>query len=189
VDDQVDDELSDLLASTVAPLGLDLVEVERRATLVRVVVDRNGGVDLEAIAAATRAVSAVLDAHDPFPGHRYTLEVSSPGVERKLRTPSHFERAVGEKVSVRTVSGGQGERRVTGRLASADAQGFVLESGDLPGGERRFSYDEVERARTVFEWGSQSPAASRRSRSGRQAAGSPRAAARKPAGRKKVATP
>jgi len=189
VDDQVDDELSDLLASAVAPLGLDLVDIERRATSVRVVVDRTGGVDLEAIAAATRAVSVLLDGHDPFPGQRYTLEVSSPGVERKLRTPSHFERAVGEKVTVRTVAGGEGERRVTGRLASADAHGFVLESDDLPGGERRLSYDEVERARTVFEWGSQSPAAARRGGSGRQAARSPRAAARKPAGRKKVATP
>jgi ribosome maturation factor RimP len=185
----VDDELSDLLASTVAPLGLELVDLERRATSLRVVVERAGGVDLEAIAAATRAVSAVLDAHDPFPEQRYTLEVSSPGVERPLRTPSHFERAVGEKVSVRTVAGGQGERRVTGLLASADADGFVLEAQDLPGGERRFSYDDIERARTVFEWGSQSRAASRRGGSGRQAARTPRAAARKPAGRKKVATP
>ena len=134
MDDQVDDELSDLLASTVAPLGLELVDLERRSTSVRVVVDRVGGVDLEAIAAATRAVSAVLDAHDPFPGQRYTLEVSSPGVERRLRTPQHFERAVGETVSVRTVAGGKGERRVTGRLTSADAHGFVLEGEDLPDG-------------------------------------------------------
>jgi len=189
VDDQVDDELSDLLASAVAPLGLDLVDIERRATSVRVVVDRTGGVDLEAIAAATRAVSVVLDGHDPFPGQRYTLEVSSPGVERKLRTPSHFERAVGEKVTVRTVAGGKGERRVTGRLASADAHGFVLQSDELPGGERRLAYDEVERARTVFEWGSQSPAPARRGVSGRQVARSPRAAARKAAGKKKVAMP
>jgi ribosome maturation factor RimP len=193
VDDQVDDELSDLLASTVAPLGLELVDLERRATSVRVVVDRAGGVDLEAIAQATRAVSAVLDAHDPFPGQRYTLEVSSPGVERRLRTPVHFERAVGEKVSVRTIAGGKGERRVTGRLGAADTQGFVLQGEDLPGGERRFTYDEVERARTVFEWGSPSPAAVRRGAGPRQGARTPRASAGKPAtkptGKKKVATP
>jgi ribosome maturation factor RimP len=193
VDDQVDDELSDLLASTVAPLGLELVDLERRSTSVRVVVDRPGGVDLEAIAQATRAVSAVLDAHDPFPGQRYTLEVSSPGVERRLRTPVHFERAVGEKVSVRTIAGGKGERRVTGRLSAADAQGFVLQGEDLPGGERRFAYDEVERARTVFEWGSPSPGALRRGTGPRQGARTPRASAGKPAaqptGKKKVATP
>jgi ribosome maturation factor RimP len=189
VDDQVDDELSDLLASTVAPLGLELVDLERRSTMVRVVVDRDGGVDLEAIAAATRAVSAVLDTHDPFPDQRYTLEVSSPGVERRLRTPSHFERAVGETVSVRTVGGAKGERRVTGRLRSADADGFVIESEDMAEGERRLSYDEVERARTVFEWGSKSPAASRQGGGARQAARSRGAAARNPAKKKKVATP
>lgn len=189
MDDQVDDELSDLLASAVGPLGLELVDLERRSTSVRVVVDRVGGVDLDAIASATRAVSAVLDVHDPLPGQRYTLEVSSPGVERRLRTPIHFQRAVGEMVSVRTVAGGKGERRVAGRLKSADPDGFVVEGEALPGGERRLAYDEVERARTVFEWGSTPPAAARQGGAPRQAARSPRAAARKPAGRKKVATP
>jgi len=179
----VDDELTDLLASTVRPLGLELVEVERRAGSVRVVVDRAGGADLEALAEVTRAVSVVLDAHDPFPGRRYTLEVSSPGVERPLRTPAQFGRAIGEKVSVRTVGGGQGERRLTGRLTAADDDGFVLEGADLPGGQRHLRYDEVERARTVFDWGS-SPRPGSRARTPRQAAGTPRAA-----GRKKVATP
>jgi len=189
VDDQVDDELSDLLASAVAPLGLELVDLERRSTSVRVVVDRVGGVDLDAIASATRAVSAVLDAHDPLPGQRYTLEVSSPGVERRLRTPLHFQRAVGELVSVRTLAGGKGERRVMGRLKSADEDGFVVEGEELPDGERRLAYDEVERARTIFEWGSKSPAAARQGRAPRPATRSPRAVAGKSAGRKKVATP
>ena len=126
--------------------------MERRERVVRVVVDRDGGVDLEAIAEATRAVSGVLDVHDPVPG-RYTLEVSSPGVERPLRTPAHFARAVGETVSVRTLAGGEGERRVTGRLTEADAEGFVLDCADTDGGRRRLAYDEVQRARTVFAWG------------------------------------
>jgi ribosome maturation factor RimP len=151
--DQVGDELLDLLESTLAPLGMELVDVELRSGTVRVIVDRTDGADLEAIAQATRAVSAVLDTHDPMPGQRYTLEVSSPGIERPLRTPRHFARAVGETVTVRTTSGSQGERRVTGRVVSADRDGFVLEGDDLPDGGRRFSYAEVERARTVFEWG------------------------------------
>jgi ribosome maturation factor RimP len=149
------DEISDLLASTLAPLGLELVDVELRPGTVRVVVDRTDGADLEAIAEATRAVSAVLDTHDPMPGQRYTLEVSSPGVERPLRTPRHFIRAVGETVTIRTTTGSQGERRLTGRVAAADPDGFVLDGDDLPVGGRRFSYAEVERARTVFEWGGQ----------------------------------
>ncbi len=149
------DELLDLLASTLAPLGLELVDMELRSGTVRVVVDRSDGPDLEAIAEATRAVSAVLDTHDPMPGQHYTLEVSSPGVERPLRTPQHFMRAQGETVTVRTTTGSQGERRVTGRIASADLEGFVLEGDALPEGGRRLSYSEVERARTVFEWGGQ----------------------------------
>jgi ribosome maturation factor RimP len=149
----VGNELTDLLASTLAPLGLELVDMELRSGTVRVVVDRADGADLEAIAAATRAVSAVLDTHDPMPGQHYTLEVSSPGVERPLRTPQHFIRAVGETVTIRTTTGSQGERRLTGRVASADPDGFVLENDEWPEGGRRFSYSDVERARTVFQWG------------------------------------
>jgi ribosome maturation factor RimP len=153
VEGQVGEELSDILAPTVSALGLELVDLELRAGLLRVVVDRDGGVDLDTIASATRAVSEALDAHDPFPGHRYTLEVSSPGVERPLRTPSHFARAVGETVTVRTVSGGEGERRLRGLLASADDEGIVLTGEGLPEGGRRLAFDEIARARTVFEWG------------------------------------
>lgn len=159
------DELLDLLASTVAPFGLELVDLELRPGVIRVVVDGPEGAGLDAISEATRAVSHVLDAHDPVPGQRYTLEVSSPGVERPLRTPAHFARAVGETVSVRTAAGGPGTRRLTGKLLSADDHGFVLGSHDGPdGGERHFSYDEIERARTVFEWGTSQPAASSRRR-------------------------
>ena len=149
----VDDELLELLTSTVGALGLELVDAEVRAGLVRVVVDRTGdAADVDVIADATRAVSGVLDSHDPLPGRRYTLEVSSPGVERPLRTPRHFIRAVGEVVTVRTTAGGQGGRRVTGRLAFADEDGFVIEDQSLRGDGRHFAYSEVERARTVFEW-------------------------------------
>jgi len=190
--DVVDDELNGLLASTVAHLGLDVVDVERRTATVRVVLDRPGGADLDAIAEATRLLSGVLDSHDPFPGRRYTLEVSTPGVERPLRTPAHYARAVGEVVSVRTLAGAQGERRVTGTLESADDEGFVLRGDDLPGGSRRLSYDEVERARTVFEWGASARAGRRRDggSGGRQRGGGPRAGNRSGATtRKTVATP
>ena len=169
----MDDELFDLLASTLVPLGLELVDLENRGRVLRVVVDRVGGVDLEGVAEATRVVSAALDRADPVPG-RYTLEVSSPGVERPLRTPAHFARAVGEVVSVRTVSGGEGERRVTGRLVEAGPDAFVVEAADLPDGRRRLAYDEVQRARTVFNWGPAPRDQSRRS-SARRAGSRPRA--------------
>jgi len=167
----VGDELFDILAPSVSELGLELVDLELQARMLRVVVDRAGGADLEAIASATRAISEVLDTHDPFPGHRYTLEVSSPGVERPLRTPAHYARAMGETVSVRTVAGGQGERRVQGMLAAVDDEGIVLTGGDLPEGGRRLAFDEIERARTVFEWGAPArPAPTRRKGTARRRA-------------------
>lgn len=163
------DELFDLLAPTVASFDLELLDVEVRPGLVRLVVDGPGGAQLDAIAESTRAVSQLLDSHDPQPGHRYTLEVTSPGVERPLRTPSHFARAVGETVTVRTATGDAGSRRHTGRLVEADDDGFVLEGTPAPGesdaagtdaspaagtaARRRFAYSDIERARTVFAWG------------------------------------
>ncbi|HEY1278035.1 MAG TPA: ribosome maturation factor RimP, partial [Acidimicrobiales bacterium] len=108
------------------------------------------GVDLDTIALATRIVSRQLDHSDPIPG-RYTLEVTSPGLERNLRTPAHFERAVGSAVNVRTLPDVEGERRVRGELIAADGDGVTVKQDD--GVERRLRYDEIERARTVFEWG------------------------------------
>lgn len=159
------DELFDMLAATVDRLGLDLVDLEHRSGLLRVVVDRPGGVDLEAIAEATRAVSATLDEHDPFPGQRYTLEVSSPGVERPLRTPAQFTRALGELVSVRRRTGAEGERRVQGELTAVDDDGVTVAGPELPDGAVRIAYDQIDRARTVFTWGSP-PRPSSRDRSG-----------------------
>jgi len=159
----VADELFDVLAATVDRLDLELVDVEIRSGLARVTVDRPGGVDLEAIAEATRAISEALDEHDPLPGHRYTLEVSSPGVERPLRTPAQFARAVGEEVSVRLVAGGAGERRIQGRLTDADDAGITVAGEGTDEAGRHIAYDEIERARTVFVWG-----ASPRSSKGRQ---------------------
>ena len=174
-------ELWDLLAPTVARSGLELVDVEVRPGRVRVVVDAVDGAQLDAIAEATRLVSAALDAHDPLPGQRYTLEVSSPGVERPLRAPRHFARAVGETVTVRTLAGGEGERRFTGRLVLADDEGFVLATEELGDEGRHFSYGEIERARTVFEWAPAQPRA-RGTGGGRRAGG-------QGADRKKITTP
>ncbi len=147
------------LASALSPLlearGLDLVDVEVHGAQLTVFVDREGGVGLDELGEATRDVSAALDELDPMPG-RYTLSVSSPGLERRLRTPAHFARAVGETVTVRVDAGTSGVRRVTGRLAAADDTGCTLAGPEVPGGELRIGYDQIERARTVFEWGPES---------------------------------
>lgn len=154
-----DESIEAVLASPVLGCGLELLEVERRPGLLRVVVDgAEQPADLDRIAEATRAVSAALDDHDPFPGQRYTLEVTTPGVERPLRTPRHFQRAVGELVSVRVQPEVPGDRRLRGTLIRADEDGFVLEGPELAGGQCYLRYEEVERARTVFEWGPSTPA-------------------------------
>ena len=136
-----------LVAPLLAELDLELFDVELKAGILRISVDRPGGIDLEAIALASQKVSDVLDREDPIP-ERYTLEVSSPGLERPLRTPAHFLRYVGTTVSVKTKPHVDGERRVEATLDDADDEGIVIAG-------RRLSYDDIDRARTVFEWGGQ----------------------------------
>lgn len=152
MDKDAADALCSELSPVVAALGLELVDVEAGGATVRVTVDREGGVDLDALAAANRAVSTWLDRVDPMPG-RYTLELSSPGLERRLRTPAHFARALGETVTVRVLPGAAAERRLRGRLAGADDDGIVVEGPEVPGGSASLRYAQIERARTVFEWG------------------------------------
>jgi ribosome maturation factor RimP len=157
----------------VAAADLELYDVELAGGVLRVLVDRSGGVDLAVLGEVTRAVSEALDADDPFPG-RYTLEVSSPGLERKLRTPAHFAAALGKKVRVRTVPGTEGERRLEGELTAADDEGVTVATDE---GDRRLTHAEIERARTVFEWGpTPPPGRGRRSRQQKVAAGSRRRA-------------
>jgi ribosome maturation factor RimP len=146
------EELFELLEPTVRAAGLELVDVERKSGVVLVTVDRAGGVDLDALTEANRAVSAALDERDPIPGS-YTLEVSSPGVERTLRTPAHFAKAVGETVSVKTRPQVPGDRRLTGTLVAADDHGLELAVDGAAGGPVRLSYTDIDRARTVFAWG------------------------------------
>lgn len=135
--------------------GVELVDVELAGGVLAITVDRDGGLDLDVIAGLTRRISRLLDEDDPIPG-RYTLEVSSPGLERKLRTPDHFRRVVGHQVNVRTVAGTEAGRRLRGPLLAVDDEGITVgadPSGDPDAPARSVRHDQVERARTVFEWG------------------------------------
>lgn len=126
--------------------GLECFDVEYGGGRLVVLADRDGGVDLDALTRATHRISAALDRDDPVPGGRYFLEVSSPGLERRLRTPDHFRRFVGSAISVKTVPSAVGERRVKGVLTAADDEGIAV-------GDRTIAYADIERAQTVFEWG------------------------------------
>jgi ribosome maturation factor RimP len=137
-----------------APLGLDLYDVEFSAGTLNVVVNRSGGVDLESLTKANRVISEWLDAHDPIAG-RFTLDVSSPGLERRLRTPDHFKSAVGEVVTLRELRGNEPTRRLEGTVVDATDTTVSLDDHEV--GVVVIHLDAIERARTVFEWGATKP--------------------------------
>jgi ribosome maturation factor RimP len=115
-----------------------------------VLVDSGDGLGVDDLSQLSRAVSVVLDEHDPIPG-RYTLEVSTPGVERRLRQDDHFIGAIGEIVNVRTNPGPDGRRRIVGTLLSVSDGLLTIDTSDT--GAIEVHMTEVEKARTVFEWG------------------------------------
>jgi ribosome maturation factor RimP len=148
----VSERVRAVIEPVVASHDVELFDLEQAGPVLRVTVDRAGGLDMEAIASLTRAISRALDEHDPITS-QYTLEVSSPGLERTLRTPAHYTWAVGRQVSIKAVAGFEAGRRFAGTLASADARGIVVDLDEPAGTQVSLGYDDVEKARTVFEWG------------------------------------
>ena len=151
--------LRELVTPIASDLQLDLYDIEQRGATMRVTLDTPPGsdssVDLDQLALATRLISRELDHADPIPGN-YTLEVTSPGVERTLRTPAHFRREIGKTVSVRLANVEADERRFEGVLIGADdttATIRVVDGDDIT--DRGGELASIDRARTVFEWGPQ----------------------------------
>jgi len=146
-----------LAAPIVADLGLEIYDLEMVSGVLRLSIDTPtggpAGVTLDNIALVSRLVSRELDHNDPMPG-RYTLEVTSPGLERPLRTADHFRREVNKVVSVRLREAVDGRRRLQGTLLRADERGCVVCLEDT-GTEIAVTYDRIERAKTVFVWGSE----------------------------------
>ena len=124
------ERLINLIEPLLERLGYELVELEltsgRAHTTVRVYIDRPGGVGLEDCERMSREVSALLDVEDPIPTS-YTLELSSPGFDRVLRTHAHFGRFVGSRVFIELKVPREGRRRYTGTLLSVDDAGIALE--------------------------------------------------------------
>jgi ribosome maturation factor RimP len=145
-----DRKLASLIEPVVAAAGMDLesvrMSVAGRRRLLRVVVDSDHGVSLDEAADVSRELSAVLDASDVLGDVPYTLEVSSPGVDRPLTQPRHWRRARGRIVRVKVT----GEGSVEGRVLAADAAGVTL---DVGGGERRFPYAGLGAGSVQVEFG------------------------------------
>jgi ribosome maturation factor RimP len=150
--------LVDLLAPVATAAGFDLEDVEvvpaGRRKLVRITVDRDGGLDLDAVAEVSREFDAVLDRStdvDRLLGKTpFTLEVSSPGVDRPLTEPRHWRRAVGRLVDVRLQAGGE----ASGRIVGADDHAVTIATA---AGERTVPYTELGRGRVQLEFNRKSP--------------------------------
>jgi ribosome maturation factor RimP len=148
------EQVRDLAEAVVRRRRLRLWDVELggtggRTTLVRVFVDSEDGVDLDTVAEVSEELSRGLDLRDPIPG-RYTLEVSSPGLERRLRRPEHYALSVGRRAAVKTHDRIAGASNlVEGVITRADERGIELE---MPDGPLEVPYDAIKSARTVFEW-------------------------------------
>jgi len=129
------EELATLLEPTVERLGYELSDLEVRLSgkggRVRVFIDKPDGIGLADCEKVSQAVSALLDVEDPVPGN-YDLEVSSPGLDRKLTKSEHFQRFIGELVKVKTRFPVEGRRRFRGKLMAADEDNIVVEvDGEL----------------------------------------------------------
>lgn len=144
------DRVHQLLEPVVHGAGLDLEELTLaqagRRRVLRIFVERDGGISLDDVAEVTRAVSKALDATSVMGENEYVLEVGSPGVDRPLTLPRHWRRALGRLVAVRTVGGGE----LTGRVREAGEENAVL---DADGAQHLVVFTEVAVARVQVEFG------------------------------------
>ena len=148
------DRLAAELTGPIGLLGLDLEAVDLTSAgkrrVLRVAIDKDGGVTMDDIADATREVSRVLDGTDLMGRQPYTLEVSSPGVERPLTLPRHWRRNTGRLVKVSFRDG----EPTTGRIRGTDDAGAVL---DVEGTEQRVGYTAVKKAKIQIEFKKETP--------------------------------
>ena len=137
-------QISKIIEANDAALYDTEIVTEFDETIYRVLITKAGGVNLDLCAKISHELSPFLDVHPPM-SERYRLEVSSPGIERKLSKPAHFKNAVGEKVKIKL---GEGDK-LKGTLVSADNDGIVIETKQ---GEEGFAYNELNTCKTYFDW-------------------------------------
>lgn len=169
--------ITQLLEPTVEALGLELLGIDYLpapgGSLVRLYIDKPGaeagaemegqGVTVDDCEAVSREVSAQLDVEDPITGN-YTLEVSSPGVDRPLFTPAHFERFIGEVVKILLKLPHEGRRRLQGPILAANAEAVQIE---IDGQPFEVAFGNIERARLVPDWAALGLAVPENNRPGR----------------------
>ena len=113
-------------------------------TIFRVLVTKVGGVKLDLCASISHELSPFLDVHPPM-SEAYRLEISSPGIERKLTKTVHFENAIGEKLKIKTIN----SDKLKGTLISADNNGITIKTKS---GDESYTYNELNSCKTYFDW-------------------------------------
>ena len=145
------DRLWTVVEPYVAAEGIELDDLEvlgqGPGKIVRVTVDGAKPVGVDRIASLSLGISRLFDADDPISGS-YTLEVGSPGLERKLRRPAHYAKSLGRDIKAK-IKGAEGFETIRGTLTSVDAGGFVVE---IEGEDRAVKFEDVTSASTVFVW-------------------------------------
>lgn len=141
-----ENQLLQALLPTAEASGVEIVSVEvvgaRKAPTIRVYIDTPGGVSFDELASAQEWVNRIMDELDPFPG-AYTLEVSSPGIDRPLRTLEHFQRFAGETAVLILSEPYDGRAKWTGKLAGTDGTDVLLE---VDGRTERIAYVTIKKA-------------------------------------------
>ena len=144
-----EDRIHAVVDPIIDELDLELVDLVYGGGRLKITIDHESGLDTERLTKATRMISHELDMQDPVNG-TYTLEVSSPGVERPLRTPAHFARSIGEQVALKLKPNDEKLRRVKGELVASDEASVTVASDD---GEITVLLEQIAKANTVFDWG------------------------------------
>ena len=162
----IEHEIQTLIEPLVADFGAEVFDVTWGGGRLKVAVDAPGGIDTTTLSKVSRTISQELDMRDPIES-RYTLEVSSPGLERRLRRPEHFAKSIGSTVTLKLRDG---KTRLSGEIVEATDTEVTLRlaDGDLAGAEvgladedlavagdpsaKTISYSDIARAQTVFQW-------------------------------------
>ena len=144
--------IEEIVESVTTSLGYEVVKIDyvpqHKNSILRIYIDSENGIQIEDCEKVSRQISAVLEVEDPIAGH-YTLEVSSPGIDRPLVKPEHFKRFCGERVKVSTHNMYLGRKRFTGQLTHVNDAGIVVEvdgeAYDLP-------FDDINNAKLCPQW-------------------------------------
>lgn len=142
-------QLLDALSPTAADQGIEIVTVEvvgsKKAPTIRVYIDCEGGVGFDELSSAQAWINDLMDRIDPFPG-AYMLEVSSPGIDRPLRSEEHFRRFAGERAALALTEKHDGRMKFTGRLAGMEGKDVLLE---VDGVVEAIPYDIIKKAHVI----------------------------------------